>query len=390
MSARLLCFNELFRVSGTDELFRSVSDIVIAKNRSVLDKLLGRLGYERYRGELLVLGKKTRDHLNKYIPTTDLSKLSKEELKSVISKALSEAKDPEVVKSLQQVQVAIKAMETAPNEVIPIVIGDTGNELVLAVASTVPLTQLSREQIRELGLDERELTARLRPMYIEEKVVVPITVPKEVTEVVTVPASDFIPFERSETVMLRPSYEVVSQPVPIYVPREITEIVYVPEVSEYPMMTSETITLRPSYDVVPQPVPITVPKEVTEVITVPEVVESVIERSEEVVLKPVYEEVTQLIPILSTVEKVELKTVPEVITAFAEGKQFADVVFVPVEVPTFIEVYAPYTEPLPAIPPHLPAIGTIPGIPIMPKPTKEELVMKPETKKPKEVEKIVL
>jgi len=388
-SARVLYSKELLRV-GDEKLFRSIHDIVFAKSRSVLDNLLGDLGYERYRTELLIFGKKTRDFLNKYMPT-DLSKLSKEELKAVLSKALSEATDPEVVKALQQVQVAVKAMESAPSETIPLVISDTGNELVIAVASTTSLTQLSSKQIRELGLDEKELTAKLRPVYDEVPQLIPITVPKEV--VVTVPTHDVVyeKISKDEVVNLKPNYEIVRQDIPIY--KEVEEIkpIYVGDTEVIALWRDEVVKLRPIYKEVIQLISTTIPKEVTKTVTVPEVTTYHITTSEDVKLRPVYDEVVKEIPITVPKETIEVVTEPKEDIMYISARQLADVVVVPVEELALIEVYAPYTEPLPAtLPPHLLALGAIPGVPIMPTPAGEELAVKPEVRKPKEVEKVVL
>jgi hypothetical protein len=437
---RLMVNRELRGVVGDENiLLRRSWDIVYAKDKSLLDKLLGNVqGYERYRGEIITVSPKAREYINKYVSGRELSK---EELKNAVENALKEAagKDPEATTQLKQLQVLLTSMEKSPGSVVPVVVSDTGKELVIGVATTTTsLSKLTPEDIQKLGLREEEVTSGLRPVYIETTYPVPVTQPYQLTQPVYIPESVEIPSEASESVSLKPVYvetpypvpvsqtvrmdypvfipvteEVplvvseesrlrpfyvdVSYPVPVVQPYMITRPTYLPESMEIPFETSETVSLKPVYIDVQYPVPITQTYEITqpvfisETVEIPTAVEVPTAVDETVTLKPVYVEEVYTIPILKEVQKTELVTQPEEVMVNLVGKQLADVVVIPVETPSFITVYYPYSEPLP-IPPQIPpyALGVVPTPPTTPKPSPEELKAKPEVKKAREVEKIVL
>lgn len=115
--------------------------------------------------------------------------------------------------------VKLKQLQTLLNArsgVIPIVTSSTDDGVVLVFASTIPLTNLTKEAIEGLGLSENVITEGLKAKYVEVPQLIPITVPKEV--VVTVPLHDVVyeQVSKDEVIKLKPIYEVVRQDIPIY------------------------------------------------------------------------------------------------------------------------------------------------------------------------------
>jgi hypothetical protein len=386
---RLMVNKEL---RGIDEniLLRYSWDVVYAKDKSLLDKLLKNTpGYERFRGEVIVVNEKARGYLNKYLSSKTPTK---EELRNAVENALKEAagKDPEAAASLKQLQVLLTSMEKSPGSVVPVVVSDTGKELVIGVATTTAsLSKLSSEDIQKLGLKEEEVTVGLKPVYIEEKYPVPIIQPYEVTQPIYIPGGvEEIPLETEESIKLKPIYVETPYPVPVVKEVEETKAVFIPETVEIPYEVSETIRLKPVYIEVPYQVPITQSVEITKPVYISETIEVPLETSETVALKPVYIEEVYTIPILKEIQKTEVITQPEEVIIPLTARQLADVVVIPIEIPSFITIYYPYSEPLP-IPPEIPhAVGVVPTPPLLPKP-KEEL-RKGEVRKAREVEKVVL
>ena len=472
---RVMLNKELRGAVGDESgVLRLSLDVSATRDRSLLDKLFGRLpGYERFRGEVVVINENARRYLNKYISGRTPTK---EELKNAVENALKEVagKDPEATGALKQLQVLLTSMERSSGNVIPVMISDTGKELVIGVATTTAsLSKLTPEDIQKLGLEEKVLVEGLKPMYIETTYPVPVVQPYEVSQPVFIPESVEIPLEKSEDVKLKPIYVEVPYQVPVILPYQLTQPVftpetveipytveetvrlkpvyieefysvpveqsvrfdypvfipesievpieksesvslkpvyidvpylipveqvkeetrpiYIPESIEIPLETSETVKLRPIYIDVPYLIPVTQSYEVTKPVFIPETVEIPTAVDETTTLKPIYIEEVYTIPILKEVQRTELVTQPEEVVINLIGKQLADVVVVPIEVPSLITVYYPYSEPLP-IPPQIPpyALGVVPTPPTTPKPSPEELKAKTEAKKAREVEKIVL
>jgi len=388
---RLMINKELRSSVGDETLLRYSWDVVYARDKSLLERLLGNTpGYERYRGEIITVSPKAREYLSKYISGKTLSK---EELKNAVENALKEAsKDPEAAVSLKQLQVLMTAMEKSPGTVVPIVVSDTGKELVIGVATaTASLSKLTPEDIQKLGLEEKALVEGLRPVYIETTYPVPVIQPVEVIQPVFITETVEIPIETEESTKLKPIYVETPYPIPVVKEVEETKAVFIPESVEIPYEVSETIRLKPVYVEVPYQVPITQSVEITKPVYIPETIEVPLESSEEVMLKPVYVEEVYQVPVVKEVEKTEVITQPEEVIIPLTARQLADVVIVPVEIPSFITIYYPYSEPLP-IPPEIPpyVVGVVTTPPLLPKPEKEELKRKGEVRKAREVEKVVL
>jgi|GEM_PF-1917341 len=109
------------------------------------------------------------DKLGRYVY---LSKgLSVDDVNRAISQVIKEVSPDELVK-LKQLQTVLSAR----SGVIPIAISNTYDGLLITVATTTPLLNLTKDVIEGLGLSESVVTEmdeviKLRPQYILEEVV---------------------------------------------------------------------------------------------------------------------------------------------------------------------------------------------------------------------------
>jgi len=418
---------DLFKTGDEGTVLTALQDFIFAERPGRLEGLIRRVPeYERLTLYYARFDKGVADKLTKNL---DLTKpLTIDDLRKAVSEAMKTASGGELAQ-LKQLQLIL---ESRPNAVVPITVASTDEGIKIAVATaTASLSKLTPEDIQKLGLEEKALVEGLKPVYIETTYPVPVTQPYEVTQPVYIPETIEIPFESSESVSLKPIYievpylipvsqtvrmdypvfmpesvEVpfeafesvrlkpfyvdVSYPVPVTQPYEVTQPVYIPETIEIPFESSESVSLKPIYIEVPYLIPVSQTVRMDYPVFMPESVEVPTAVDETVMLKPVYVEEVYTIPILKEVQRTELVTQPEEVVVNLVGKQLADVVVVPVEIPSFITVYYPYSEPLPIPPQILPAIGAVPTPPTTPKPSPEELKTRPEVKKAREVEKIVL
>lgn len=97
--------------------------------------------------------------------------LSVDDVNRAISQVIKEVSPDELVK-LKQLQTVLSAR----SGVIPIAISNTYDGLLITVATTTPLLNLTKDVIEGLGLSESVVTEmdeviKLRPQYILEEVV---------------------------------------------------------------------------------------------------------------------------------------------------------------------------------------------------------------------------
>jgi hypothetical protein len=342
---------------------------------------------------------------------------------------------------LAQLRVLQLLLQSSPGTVIPVATASTAEGVTLVLATAVPaLAQLtlSAEDLRRLGLDEKTATQGLRAVYVETSY--PVVVPRvvEVDRIVHTYDRSEVALGRPEELTLRPYYSEV--PLPIVVPRVVEHLEYVfrSDSVELVHATEDSLGLKPAYLELQYPVPRVLPQELTRVVHVPDVrevpygVEDSVElvptlaelyypvprwiaeelavpayatwtvegSGEEVArLEPAYVEELYPVPATLPLELLRWVYVSEEDELPLEADQLADAYVVTYTVPTFVEVYYPYTEPL-QLPEALagiapPAVAGVVGYPgALPwgatPGRREEAEVVARLRKPKELEKIVL
>ncbi|MCC6015056.1 MAG: hypothetical protein LM564_05070, partial [Desulfurococcaceae archaeon] len=414
----------------------TLQDLVLARNLSGLRSLLGP-AYERF---TLFTARLSQDLVGRLASYLDLSRpVSTSELLRAVSESMKTASGTE----LAQLKVLQLLLQSSPGAVIPVATASTAEGVTLVLATAVPaLAQLtlSAEDLRRLGIEERAVAQGLRAVYVETTY--PIAVPRvvEVSRTAYTYDRSEVALDRPEDVVLRPYYSEV--PLPIAVPRVVEQLEYVfrSDSVELAHSVEDSLGLKPVYLELPYPVPRVLLQELSRVIHVPDAREVPYEVEDSMELAPAYlelyhpvprwvaeelavpvyavrvvespgrgEEVARLEP--AYVEELHPVAVPrpEELLRWAyvaeeeelplEASQPADVYVVTYAVPTFVEVYYPYTEPLqvpeavagiapPAVagavgyPGALPW-GAVPG-------RREEVEAVARLRKPKELEKVVL
>jgi hypothetical protein len=414
----------------------TLQDLVLARNLAGLRSLLGP-AYERF---TLFTARLSQDLAGKLASYLDLGRpVSTSELLRAVSEAMRTASGTE----LAQLRVLQLLLQSSPGTVIPVATASTAEGVTLVLATAVPaLAQLTltAEDLRRLGIEERAVTQGLRAVYVETTY--PVAVPRvvEVSRTVHTYASSEVVLDRSEELPLRPYYSEV--PLPIAVPRVVEHLEYVfrSDSVELAHATEDSLGLKPTYLDVPYPVPRVLPQELTRVIHVPDAREVPYGVGDVMELVPAYLELYYPVPSwvaeelavpayavwatesLGSWEEVarlepayaeELYPVPATLPlellrwVYAtledelslEADQPADAYVVTYAVPTFVEVYYPYTEPL-QLPEALagiapPAVAGVVGYPgalpwgAVPG-RREEAEAVARLRKPKELEKVVL
>jgi hypothetical protein len=344
---------------------------------------------------------------------------------------------------LAQLKVLQLLLQSSPGAVIPVATASTAEGVTLVLATAVPaLAQmaLSAEDLRRLGLDEKTVTQGLRTTYVEttypvavprvaevyrpaytydrsedaldrsedvvlrpyySEVPLPIAVPRVVEHLEYVYRSDSVELAHlvEDSLGLRPAYLDVLYPMPRVLPQELTRVIHVPDAREVPYSVEDSTELAPAYLELYYPVPRWVAEELATPVYAVRTVETPGSGEEVAWLEPAYVEELHPVAVPRPEELLRWVYVPEEDELLLEAGQPADAYVVTYTVPTFVEVYYPYTEPL-QVPEALagtapPAVagavgypgalpwGAVPG-------RREEAEAAARLRKPKELEKVVL